>query len=136
MRVEFIGDVERVHVQTQWLRDSEGRRVSVVFAQGSGVLLKMMVWGTSPLRLPGTGQTRTRALVSSSRFWSQWSWKPFLTTCRVTPQMLSFVLEDSREIVNSLTFTRRMYIKARVRPKKDYKQQKSRLSWVPSVSLS
>lgn len=64
--------------------------MSLIFAWGFKFLLRMMIWYTCPLRHIATGQTRMKAQVSSISY----------IYPAVTPQMLSIVLEESKDIMN------------------------------------
>lgn len=155
----FAQDGNQTQIQTEHLGDSERKwRMSLIFAWDLGFLLSMVVWCSCPLRHPWFGQNDEYQVSFISHLcpgakgldmrlsWvsglkKHWRW-PYLDT----PWMLSVVLEDSKEIINSLTFTSWMYIKACVRWGADPSKNRSRkrtkgknnflFYGVPSVSLS
>lgn len=110
----YWGYRKRVWIQTEILRDLE-RKVILIFAQRLGFLLRIVVWYTCPLRHPGTKSSvwvfsichlcpQIRGL-DESVFLKNVHGEPvrsFLRCCYL-------LWEDSKEIFNSLTFTRRTY---------------------------
>ena len=95
---------QREQIQSEHLRDSERkcRRVSSLLG-GLEFSLKMVVWCTCPLWHPGTGRTRTSAQVSSISHLCPGG------TGLESVVWKGTVLEDSKEIINSMTFTRSTY---------------------------
>lgn len=129
VRAEFVEDIERQQIQTWHLGDPERKRnTNLIFAQGSGVFTeggglvymshqasKNLFEQGRVLRCPLSWLTPwsqgLRVKVFGVSGLGECSWWPH----SITLQILSIVLEESKEIINSLTFTWRTYIKACVR---------------------
>lgn len=54
MKAEFIEDIEKADIEWRSRRLEKERSKSLIFVQGLGFLLRIVVWGTCPLRHSGT----------------------------------------------------------------------------------